>query len=154
MALLLSKQTESTFEQAKDIYERGSFSKSIAEITFDENGDVQIDAGTVVSVTLDDLSIVIGTVMDDVPVGTKPMRIQYQVLDNGGSTCNVGGNPTPVLDGCKFKFNGAAFVITIIVSQEVVVSFIFLPFDILHCRLSRYRFTRIRRILFQNSVHV
>jgi hypothetical protein len=107
IALLLSKQTDTTFSQAQDIYEEGSFSKSIAAITLDTGALSIILSGTVVTSTSDG-SIVVGTVKDSVAQGTKAMSIQYQVLDNGGSTCNVGGNPTPVLDGCKF--NSAAFV--------------------------------------------
>jgi hypothetical protein len=107
IALLLSKKTETTFSQAQDIYEEGSFSKSIAEITLDTGALSRIDAGTVVTYTSDGL-IVVGTVKTEVAQGSTPMSIQYQVLDNGGLTCNVGGNPTPVLDGCKF--NSAAFV--------------------------------------------
>jgi hypothetical protein len=102
MGSLLSKETDATFTQAFDIYKEGSFSRSYAEIQLDAGAPSKIDADTVVTVTTDD-SIVVGTVMDDVPAGAQAVSIQYQVTEQGGSTCNVGGNPTPILDGCKFK---------------------------------------------------
>jgi hypothetical protein len=102
MEVLLNKGTDTTFTQAFDIYEEGSFSKSYAEIQLDAGAPSKIDASTVVTVTTDGL-IVVGTVMDDVPAGAKAVSIQYKVTEEGGSTCNVGGNPSPVLDGCKFK---------------------------------------------------
>jgi hypothetical protein len=94
--------TETTFQQARDIYEDGSFSKSFAVIQLDVEAESKIDAKTVVTATLENDSIVVGTVMKDVPKGTKEVRIQYKVTEEGGSTCNVGGNPTPILTGCKF----------------------------------------------------
>jgi hypothetical protein len=100
MEVLLNKGTDTTFTQAFDIYEEGSFSKSYAEIQLDAGALSKIDANTVVTVTTDG-SIVVGTVMDDVPAGTQAVSIQYKVTNEGGSTCNVGGNPSPVLDGCK-----------------------------------------------------
>jgi hypothetical protein len=63
----------------------------------------KIDADTVVTATRSDGSIVVGTVRNDVPEGTQAVSIQYQVNEEGGSTCNVGGNPSPILDGCKFN---------------------------------------------------
>jgi hypothetical protein len=100
MEVLLNKGSDTTFTQALDIYEEGSFSKTFAEIQLDSGALSKIDAGTVVTVTIDG-STVIGTVMDDVPAGTKAVSIQYKVSEQGGYNCNVGGNPSPVLDGCK-----------------------------------------------------
>jgi hypothetical protein len=102
MEVLLNKGSDATFTQAQDIYEQGSFSKTYAEIQLDSGAVTKIDADTVVSVTIDG-STVIGAVMDDVPVGTKAVSIQYKVSEQGGYNCNVGGNPTPVLDGCKLN---------------------------------------------------
>jgi hypothetical protein len=102
MEVLLKKGTDTTFTQAFDIYEEGSFSKTFAEIQLDSGAPSKIDANTLITVTIDD-SIVVGTVMDDVPAGTQALSIQYKVNEQGGSTCNVGGNPSPVLDGCKFN---------------------------------------------------
>jgi hypothetical protein len=103
MEVLLNKQTDTTFTQAFDIYEGGSFSKSYAEIQLDVGALLKIDANTVVTAVTTDNSIVVGTVMDDVPAGTQAVSIQYRVTKQGGSTCNVGGHPTPILDGCKFN---------------------------------------------------
>jgi hypothetical protein len=102
MEVLLSKGTDTTFTQAFDIYGEGSFSKSYAEIQLDSVALSKIDANTVVTVTIDG-STVVGTVMDDVPAGTTAVSIQYKVTEQGGYNCNVGGNPSPVLDGCKFS---------------------------------------------------
>ncbi len=102
MEVLLKKGTETTFTQALDIYEEGSFSKSYAEIQLDSGAPSKIDADTVVTVTMGDL-IVVGTVMEDVPEGTQAISIQYKVNEQGGYNCNVGGNPSPILDGCKFN---------------------------------------------------
>jgi hypothetical protein len=107
MEVLLKKGTDTTFTQAFDIYEEGSFSKSYAEIQLNAGAPSKIDANTVVTVTTDGL-IVVGTVMDDVPAGVQAVSIQYKVSEQGGSTCNVGGHPTPILDGCKF--NSAHFL--------------------------------------------
>jgi hypothetical protein len=115
MEVLLNKGTDTTFTQAFNIYEDGSFSKSYAEIQLDAGAPSKIDANTVVTVTTDGL-IVIGTVMDDVPANAQAVSIQYQVTDQGGSTCNVGGHPTPILDGCKF--NSAHFLLRF-QSQEI-----------------------------------
>jgi hypothetical protein len=100
--VLLNKGTDATFAQAYNIYGEGSFSKSYAEIQLDAVAPSKIDANTVVTVSIDDL-IVVGTVIDDVPVGTQAVSIKYKVTEEGGSTCNVGGNPSPILDGCKFN---------------------------------------------------
>jgi hypothetical protein len=90
MEVLLKTGTEATFKQARNIYEDGSFSKSIAEIQLDTGAPSKIDADIVVTVTLSDGSIVVGTVMDDVlPEGTQAESIQYQVNEEGGSTCNI-----------------------------------------------------------------
>ena len=126
--VLLSKGTDATFAQAFDIYEEGSFSKSYAKIQLDAGAPSKIDANTVVSVTKDDDSIVVGTVMDDVLEGTQAVSIKYKVTEQGGSTCNVGGNPSPILDGCKFN-------------SEIFLPFplrrgllIFCSFHVTHCR--------------------
>jgi hypothetical protein len=105
--VLLNKGTDASFAQARDIYEEGSFSKSYAEIQLDAGAPDKIDADTVVSVTTDG-AIIVGTVMDDVSAGAQSVSIQYAVTEQGGSTCNVGGNPTPILDGCKC--NSARFL--------------------------------------------
>jgi hypothetical protein len=102
MEALLNKGTNLSFDQAFEIYMEGSFSKSYARIKLDGGATSKIDANTVVSVTTDDL-VVVGTVMDDVPEGVQSVRIKYKVTEQGGSTCNVGGNPSPILDGCKFS---------------------------------------------------
>jgi hypothetical protein len=102
MEILLNKGSDTTFTQAQDIYEEGSFSKTFAEIQLDDAAPSKIDAGTVVTVTIDGMTV-IGTIMDDVAAGTKAVSIQYKVSEQGGYNCNVGGNPTPVLDGCKFN---------------------------------------------------
>jgi hypothetical protein len=103
MEVLLDTGTEATFKQARNIYEDGSFSKTFAEIQLDSGAPSKIDANTVVTVTRSNGSIVVGTVMNDVPEGTQAVSIQYKVTEEGGSTCNVGGNPSPILDGCKFN---------------------------------------------------
>jgi hypothetical protein len=100
---LLKSGAEASFKQARNIYEDGSFSKSIADIQLDTGAPSKIDADTVVTITRSDDSIVVGTVVDDVPEGTTAVSIKYKVGEEGGSTCNVGGNPTPILDGCKFN---------------------------------------------------
>jgi hypothetical protein len=119
--VLLNKGTEATFSQAFDIYGEGSFSKSYAEIQLNAGAPSKIDANTVVTVTRDDDSIVVGTVMDDVPKGTQAVSIQYQVTKEGGSTCNVGGNPSPILDGCKF--NSESFFL-FPVSRGILICFV------------------------------
>jgi hypothetical protein len=124
--VLLNKGTDATFAQAFDIYEEGSFSKSYAEIQLDAGAPFKIDSNTDVSITTD-ISIVVGTVVDDVPEGARAVSIKYKVTEEGGSTCNVGGNPSPVLDGCKF--NSESFYR--FQSQEV---FSFLFFHLTHRR--------------------
>ena len=116
MEVLLKKGTDTTFTQAFDIYEEGSFSKSYAEIQLDAGAPSKIDANTIVTVTTNGL-IVVGTVMVDVPAGTQAVSIQYKVTEQGGSTCNVGGNPVPILDGCKL--NSAHFLPFPFQSQDV-----------------------------------
>jgi hypothetical protein len=100
--VLLKKGTDVTFDLAFDIYEQGSFSKSFAKIKLDTGATSKIDANTVVTVTTDDV-IVVGTIIDDVPEGVQEVKIRYKVGEEGGSTCNVGGNSSPILDGCKFS---------------------------------------------------
>lgn len=87
--------TDAAFQQARDIYREGSFSKSRAEITLDPATTKPILADTVISGTNEDGAIVAGTVVDEVAAGGTSITIQYKTNLDGGSTCNVGGSKSP-----------------------------------------------------------
>jgi hypothetical protein len=89
------------FDAAFDVYENGSFSRSYAELTFGFEGiGGAIPAHTEVTGESESGSVVKGMLLQPAKMGAKVVRILYHNADNVGS-CFVGGNPHPVVDGCK-----------------------------------------------------
>lgn len=90
------------FDVATDVYEKGSYSRSFAELTFGFQG-LPGDIGPHVGVvgTSDSGSEIEGMILERGKFGAKVVRILYHNGDNPGS-CFVGGNPDAETDGCKF----------------------------------------------------
>jgi hypothetical protein len=92
---------EGKFEAAEQVYDKGTFSRSFAQVSFGEVGLVEeIEAHTAVTGTSDSGSDVTGMLLEHAKKGAKSARILYHNADNVGK-CFVGGNPQPIVDGCK-----------------------------------------------------
>jgi len=88
------------FPGAQDIYSQGSFSKSIGVFTLTDGSPISIEAKTKVSGLTDSGAVVVGTATSAINENGPILSLQYSTTDEAGTTCNVGGNPEPVFDGC------------------------------------------------------
>lgn len=100
----LAAGTDEGKDNALKIYTEGAFSKSYAEIALDTALANTLSKGVeVVGVNAagDEIR---GAVLDEADVGDRIVRVQYATtgVQETYVGCQVGGNPDPVLDGCKF----------------------------------------------------
>lgn len=102
---LLAIKTSDSFAQAQKMYEEGSFSKTVADLTLTVGLPVAVPHGTkMVGVTTDDTTTATGRSASTVEVfaygdyeaGATTLRVQY--FNEG---CYVGANPDPVTVACK-----------------------------------------------------
>ena len=100
----LAKLTATSFQSARDVYEQGAYSKSVAVLSIggDSGLPISITAGTVISAPSVDGGTVSGTAMDSYNKGEDSIEVQYQTSEkqDGYVGCQVGGNPDPFTDGC------------------------------------------------------
>ena len=104
----LSLGTDATYAVARQIYEQGAFSKSIATVSVNGTTSSSIPKGTQVVGQTASGDAVSGTVLNDVAAGSTSLQIQYatnEVQDNYVG-CQVGANPNPNVEGC-FATSGA-----------------------------------------------
>ena len=87
--------------QAKDVYNRGAFSRTYARLDFGDDGTTsEMSAQSPVTVASQDgEEMYSGMLLDKVPLGAKSVRIIYG--NDNPQNCFVGGHPEPVVDGCK-----------------------------------------------------
>lgn len=87
-------------EDAKRIYEVGAFSRSFAELSLGFEGlPGDVNGHTIVSGMTEAGEVITGMSLDNAPLGSKTIRVQYHNQDNI-APCYVGGNPEPQTEGC------------------------------------------------------
>ena len=101
----LKIDTELSYQVARDIYEKGGFSKSVAAIKLNSPLTKPVSEGDLVTGVNQDGSPVYGTSYKGYPSGESDIEIQYKTTDiqksyMGDEACQVGGLPKPNLAGC------------------------------------------------------
>ena len=112
--LQLEVGTETSFGNARAIYENGAYSRSVAVLTLEQPLLVPITEGRVVVGTTGKMTgpnqktpeQVQGTVLNDYAAGERVIKVLYQVSSNQEtySNCQVGANPNPNTAGCTLVF--------------------------------------------------
>lgn len=99
---LVGGDNATSFAAARKVYEQGGFSKSVAELTTVPLLQA-ISAGTAVTGESESSDPVAGTIVSDAALGATKISVLYDVstVQANYSYCQVGGLPTPKLDGCK-----------------------------------------------------
>lgn len=94
--------SEVSFEKARRIYENGGHSKSVAVVKLTSPLPKQMEKFTPVSGQSADGLSIYGKLFDTYPNGATSIEIQYQTTDQQKSYvgCQVGGLPTPRMQGC------------------------------------------------------
>lgn len=105
METQLLRATNTSFGHAWNLYTRGAFSKSYAELTLVQPLAVDVPKGTQVVGLAVNEGEALGWTMKDAMAGESVVVVQYYVspLQESMNECHVGGNPDPVVDGCKYK---------------------------------------------------
>jgi hypothetical protein len=90
--------TQDTFQDARKVYEKGAFSKSVASIVLSQALGSDVPAGAVISGRSESGSAVAGVALNALTSSYVGVHVQY--VSEG---CYVGGLATtnPVTDGCK-----------------------------------------------------
>jgi hypothetical protein len=98
----LALGTSQSFAKAREIYEKGAHSKSIATVTLTQDPVGPINEGTEVSGTTQSGAQVTGKVYAGVSSGQRSVQIQYDTISiqNEYVGCRVGANPEPMTTGC------------------------------------------------------
>lgn len=98
----LDEKTEESFQIARNIYEKGAFSRSFASVTLKTPLPNNIEQGTLVHGTTVDGDPVLGEVLRPTPKGQTTLNILYDTTDSevDYTGCRVGANPNPVKSGC------------------------------------------------------
>lgn len=100
----LGLATDSSYTKAKEIYEKGAHSKSIAEVTITGGAPGKIPAGTEVKGKTASGDEVRGKTEGEVASGASTLRIQYATTDIQDQyvNCQVGAlGAAGNTDGCK-----------------------------------------------------
>jgi hypothetical protein len=106
----LALGTDETFATAKSIYTDGAFSKSFATVTLATALSQPLNKGAQVigkSATGDEVN---GKLLKDYPVDSTVIDVQYETnsFQNSYVGCQVGANPSPITDRCKYTFSPVA----------------------------------------------
>lgn len=102
----LAGNSAAGFAVAKSVYEDGAFSKSYAEITLGGNGlPYDIEKGAKFSGPATVSGTTTGAAIKAYNMGDKVIQVQYTTSEKQSTyvNCQVGGNPDPNLDGCKYR---------------------------------------------------
>ena len=99
----LGKQNEQGWTNALSIYQQGAFSKPIATLTLAEPLLESIASGTSVTGISMNGTEIVGTTVGKTLANETSLRIAYDIdiTKEDHVHCSVGGNPTPIFDGCK-----------------------------------------------------
>lgn len=98
----LEEKTEESFQVARNIYEKGAFSRSYATVTLKTGLPSNVKQGTLVHGLTVDGNKVEGEVLRTTPKGETKISILYDTTDSDVdyTGCRVAANPSPVKDGC------------------------------------------------------
>jgi hypothetical protein len=98
----LALGTSQSFATAKEIYENGAFSKSVARVTLTTALAGPLNESAVVSGKTEAGDEVVGKLLDNYPTGTTAIEIQYQTnsVQSSYVGCQVGASPNPFTEGC------------------------------------------------------
>mmetsp|Transcript_17620 Transcript_17620/g.49862 ORF Transcript_17620/g.49862 Transcript_17620/m.49862 type:complete len:501 (-) Transcript_17620:120-1622(-) len=99
---LLATGTTQSIQQAKDVYEKGAFSKTVATVTVSPSLATAIAKGTKLSGKTADGTQVDGTLFEAYTANSGTLRFQYEVNSKQAQyvNCQVGANPDPNIEGC------------------------------------------------------
>lgn len=95
---LLAELSAESFTEAQSMYQEGSFSKTVSDLTVADGLPVEIPQGTKLTGSSGDnvTSVeVFAYAAEGYPAGATSIRVQY--VNEG---CYVGANPDPVTEGC------------------------------------------------------
>jgi len=101
--MYLAEHSEEGFHKARQVYEKGAFSRSFATLKLDkELPDVVHQYTKVSGITIDAVPVK-GEILRSAQKGAKIIDVLYDTDDADAATvgCKVGGNPEPVFDGCE-----------------------------------------------------
>lgn len=100
----LALETERSYQVARDIYENGGFSKSVAAITLDSPLTKPVSEGDLVTGMSADGTSIYGSSYTGYPSGESNIEVVYKTTDIQKSYmnlgCQVGGLAKPNLAGC------------------------------------------------------
>jgi len=98
----LGKQNDEGWTNAMAIYRQGAFSKPIATLTLSKPLQDSISSGTRVTGMAMDGSDIVGKTVGKTAANDTNIRIAYDndIMETGHTHCSVGGNPSPIIDGC------------------------------------------------------
>lgn len=104
MADLLLRGTNESFSQAHDVYGKGAFSMPFADLTLEHGLPRDVPHATHIQGNNAKGETVKGKAMGAKVNATKLM-VLYEISEVQESyvNCQVGGNPNPNLEGCKYE---------------------------------------------------
>jgi hypothetical protein len=106
----LAGGTDESFAIAKSIYTDGAFSKSFATVTLTTALMQPLNKGDEVIGATETGDEVNGKLLKDYPLGSPTIDVQYETnsIQSSYVGCQVGANPIPMAEGCKYTFNPVA----------------------------------------------
>lgn len=109
MEAQLAAGTDDGRQAALAVYQRGAHSKSWAQVTLDTALASDVNSGVVVVGKNANGDEINGKTMGSSAAGSTELKVQYDTSSIQASyvTCQVGGSPSPVTDGCKTVFSVA-----------------------------------------------
>lgn len=99
-ALMVSLAKEHSFAAARSVYEKGAHCQPFATLSLTNSTRVRIQEFTHVSGTTMQGDQVSGFTRNSYKIGTTKIHVLYDEDQLVPATCEFGGNPEPVLDGC------------------------------------------------------
>lgn len=106
----LAHGTDESFATAKSIYTDGAFSKSFATVTLSSALSQPLNKGAQVIGKTESGDDVNGKLLKNYPVDSTVIDVQYETnsIQNSYVGCQVGANPSPNTERCKYTFNPVA----------------------------------------------
>ena len=104
MELLLARGTDQSYQAARDIYNFGAHSKSVAVVKLTEPLPSFTKKGTAITGT-GAIGQIAGKAYKDTDAGVDEITVQYKTSDIQSSYvgCTVGASQSPVTEGCKLS---------------------------------------------------
>eukprot|EP00980_Cylindrotheca_fusiformis_P003785 scaffold834_cov123-Cylindrotheca_fusiformis.AAC.32 len=100
----LRNETWEGWDDAESVYHEGAYSKPVAELALNDALPSNFPSGTAVRGLAIDGSEVSGRLFDDAYANEHHVLVQYDINEAFSNyvNCQVGGNPDPNVDGCKY----------------------------------------------------